>query len=167
MSFIVEQLLKTNLEIDPNEINNNIENSIREKMKNKIEGLCFEDGYVLKDSVKIINKTMGKIVINDNKSSVRYGITYKAKIISPSEGDIMESYISNINKMGVVCYIKIKETDTSQESPIVIMVPRDYFKESIFNIDDLHVGQKMSIIIVGSRVKYRSDKVQVIGKPLE
>ena len=66
--------------------------------------------------------------------------------------------------MGVICYIKIKESDTSNDSPIVIMIPRDYFNESIYNIDDLHIGQKLTVDVVGSRIKYRSDKVQVIAK---
>lgn len=166
MGFSVEQLLETNLEIDPNEINHNLENTIRTKLKDKLEGKCFEDGYIIKDSVKMIGKSMGKIVINDNKSSVRYTIKYKANVISPSEGDVMDTYISNINKMGVVSYIKIKETDTSNESPIVVMIPRDYFNQSIYNIDDLHIGQKLTISVVGCRVKYRSDKVQVIAKCL-
>ncbi len=165
MNLTVEQLLETVLEIDPNEVDNNLENTIRNKLKNKIEGLCFEDGYVIKDSVKMISKGMGKIVINDNKSTIKYNIKYKANIISPAEGDVIESYISNINKMGVVSYIKLKETDTSDDSPIVIMIPRDYFTSSIYNVDDLHVGQKISVTVVGSRIKYRSTKVQVIAKP--
>lgn len=165
MNLTVEQLLETVLEIDPNEVDKNLENTIRNKLKNKIEGLCFEDGYVIKDSVKMISKGMGKIVINDNKSTIKYNIKYKANIISPAEGDVIESYISNINKMGVVSYIKLKETDTSDDSPIVIMIPRDYFSSSIYNVDDLHVGQKISVTVVGSRIKYRSTKVQVIAKP--
>lgn len=166
MGLAVEQLLETNLDIDPNEINNKLESTIRTKLKNKLEGLCFEGGYILKDTVKMINKSMGKIVINNNKSTVRYTIKYKANVISPSEGDSMDTYISNINKMGVICYIKIKETDTSNDSPFVVMVPRDYFNGSIYNIDDLHIGQKLTIDVVGSRIKYRSDKVQVIAKPV-
>ena len=42
---------------------------------------------------------------------------------------------------------------------------RDYFNQNIYNIDDLHVSQKLTSV-VGRRVKYRSDKVQVITKCL-
>ena len=107
---------------------------------------------------------MGKIVVNDNVSSVSYSIKYKAKIISPVEGDIIESYVSNVNKLGVVCYIKLSSGDSSDDSPIVIMVPRDYFEASIYNFDDINVGQKLVVVVVGSRIKYRSEKIQVIAK---
>jgi hypothetical protein len=36
---------------------------------------------------------------------------------------------------------------------------------SILNIDDINVGQKINIVVVGSRIKYRSEKIQIIAKP--
>ena len=164
-TYITEQLLTTNLFVNASQVNKNIDNVIKENLKEQLEGLCYEDGYIVKDSVKIINKSMGKIVVNDNVSSVSYSIRYKAKIISPSEGDIIESFVSNVNKMGVVSYIKLSDVGSSEDSPLVIMIPREYFDQSIYNFDDINVGQKINVVVVGSRIKYRSEKVQVIAKP--
>ena len=163
-TYISEQLLTTNLFVNASQVNKNIDNVIKDNLKEQLEGLCYEDGYIVKDSVKIVNKSMGKIVVNDNVSSVSYSIKYKAKVISPSEGDIIESYVSNINKMGVVSYIKLSEGDSSEDSPIVIMVPKDYFDSSIYNFDDINVGQQLNVVVVGSRIKYRSEKIQIIAK---
>lgn len=166
-TYITEQLLTTNLFVNASQVNKNIDNVIKDNLKEQLEGLCYEDGYIVKDSVKIINKSMGKIVVNDNVSSVSYSIKYKAKIISPSDGDIVESYVSNVNKMGVVAYIKLSEGDSSEDSPMVIMIPREYFEQSIYNFDDINVGQKLNVVVVGSRIKYRSEKVQIIAKPVD
>ena len=166
-TYISEQLLTTNLFVNASQVNKNIDNVIKDNLKEQLEGLCYEDGYIVKDSVKIVNNSMGKIVVNDNVSSVSYSIRYKAEIISPSEGDIIESYVSNINKMGVVSYIKLSEGDSSDESPIVIMIPKDYFDMSIHNLDDIHVGQKLNVLVVGSRIKFRSEKIQIIAKPYD
>ena len=163
-TYISEQLLTRNLFVNASQVNKNIDNVIKDNLKEQLEGLCYEDGYIVKDSVKIVNKSMGKIVVNDNVSSVSYSIRYKAEIISPSEGDIIESYVSNINKMGVVSYIKLSEGDSSEDSPIVIMVPKDYFDSSIYNFDDINVGQQLNVVVVGSRIKYRSEKIQIIAK---
>jgi len=167
LTYINEQLLTTNLFVNASQVNKNIDNVIKDNLKEQLEGLCYEDGFVVKDSVKIINKSMGKIVVNDNVSSVSYSIKYKAKIISPSEGDIIESYVSNVNKMGVVAYIKLSDGDSSEDSPLVIMVPREYFEQSIYNFDDINVGQKLKVIVIGTRIKYRSEKVQIIAKPFD
>jgi len=166
-TYITEQLLTTNLFVNASQVNKDIDNVIKDNLKEQLEGLCYEDGYIVKDSVKIINKSMGKIVVNDNVSSVSYSIKYKAKIISPSDGDIIETYVSNVNKMGVVAYIKLSDGDSSEDSPMIIMVPREYFEKSIYNVDDINVGQKLNVIVVGSRIKYRSEKVQIIARPVD
>ena len=163
-TYISEQLLTTNLFVNASQVNKNIDTVIKENLKEQLEGLCYEDGYIVKDSVKIINKSMGKIVVNDNVSSVSYSIRYKAKIISPSDGDVIESYVANTNKMGIVAYIKLSEGDSSDESPIVIMVPKEYFDMSIYNFEDINVGQKLNVGVVGTRIKYRSEKIQIIAK---
>ena len=165
VSYINNQLLNTNLKILSNELDINIDNTIRSKLKNELEGLCNGDGYIIKDSIQLIHKTMGKVVIHDNNSYINYDITYKAKLISPSEGDIIECYVSNINKLGVILYIKLSDDDVSEDSPLIIMVPKDYFNDSQYNINDINIGQKLRVIVVGVRVKYRSQKIQVIAKP--
>ena len=163
-TYKTEQLLTTNLFVNASQVNTNIDDVIKNNLKEQLEGLCYEDGYIVKDSVEIISKSMGKIVVNDNVSSVSYSIKYRAEVISPSDGDIIQSYVSNINKMGIVSYIKLKEGDSSEESPMVIMVPKDYFDKSIYNLNDINIGQKLNVQVIGSRTKYRSEKIQIIAK---
>ena len=168
MSYSNEQLLTTNLILDSKDLNNDIDNTIKYKLKSQIEGKCHEDGYIIEDSVVIIKKSMGKVLTNNGKSEIKYLITYKAKLISPSEGDEFNVYVANINKMGVLAYIKlnIKENEKSIDSPLVVMIPRDYFSESSRNIEDLTIGQTLNVSIIGCRIKYRSDKIQVVAKPI-
>ena len=47
------------------------------------------------------------------------------------------------------------------------MVPREYFDGSLKNIHDLTVGQTLDVVVIGSRIKYHSENIQVIAKPLE
>ena len=91
MSYISDQLLTTNLVLQSQELNKNIDNTIRLKLKKNKEGRCSDVGYIIKDSINIIHKTMGKLEVYDNISSIKYKVTYKAKIIKPSEGDIIET----------------------------------------------------------------------------
>ena len=168
MSYINEQLLTSNLILNPRDLNDDIDNTIKYQLKEKLEKKCHEDGYIIEDSVKVIKRSMGKVSTNNGKSHIKYLITYKAKLISPSDGDELSIYINNINKMGIIGYIKlnINDGETFNDSPLVIMIPRDYFKDSSKNIDDLTIGQKLDVIIIGSRIKFRSDKIQAIARPV-
>jgi len=112
MTYINEQLLETVLVLDPTDLKDDIHNIIKYKLKENIEGKCHEDGYIIKESVRIVKRNVGNIVTNNGKSEIKYLITYQAKIISPSENDEITIYINNINKMGIIGYIKLDEGDT-------------------------------------------------------
>jgi len=164
--YINEQLLNDNLIIEPKDLNSDIDIIIRDKLKNQVEGVCFKDGYIIPDSVKIINRKIGKIYTLDNKSCIVYNINYKAKVIAPAEGDIIETTINNINKMGAIGYIKVNSEQSIDESPLIIMIPSEYFIDTPYNIDDININQKLNIVVIGLRIKFNSDKIQIIGKPV-
>jgi DNA-directed RNA polymerase subunit E'/Rpb7 len=166
MSYLSEQILTTTLILDPKSLNSDIDSIVRIKLKENVEGKSYEDGYIIEDSVRIIQRSMGKIVTNGKKSEIKYVIKYKAKVIYPSENDEINIIINSINKLGVIGYIRLNEGDTSEESPMLIMVPKEYFSESSRNFDDLTVGQKMDVVTVGVRSKFNSNNIQVIARPL-
>ena len=166
MSYISEQLLTSVLILNPNDLNSDIDSIVRIKLKENIEGKSYEDGYIIEDSVRIIQRSMGKMVTNGKKSEIKYLIKYKAKVVSPSTNDEINIIISSINKLGIIGYIRLNEGDTSEESPMLIMVPKEYFSEYTRNFDDLTVGQKMDVITIGVRSKFNSSNIQVIAKPV-
>lgn len=169
MSFISEQLLTININLKPYEMKNDIDNLIKEKLKCNIEGKCSENGYILKDSIIIIKRSLGKIKTFNQQSIISFLITYKAKVITPTKGLLLDVHINNINKMGIIAYIKLgeKESETFDESPLIIILPKEYFNENTYSFEDLKINQKINITVIGSRIKYNSDKIQVVGKPSE
>ena len=168
MSYITEQILQNKLILSSNDINNDINNMIKLKLKEQVEGKCNSNGYVVNDSVKVIKRNLGEVKTNNGKSEIKYLITYKAKIISLTPGDEVEVYVNNINKMGVLSYIKLnmKDTETFEDSPVIIMIPKEYFTDSSRNFNDITVGQTLNVVILGSRDKYLSDKIQSVARPL-
>ena len=80
--------------------------------------------------------------------------------------DEINIIINSINKMGVIGYIKTKDSDTFEDSPLLVMVPKEYFIDSDLNFNDLLVNQKIDVVTVGSRTKYNTKNIQVIAKPL-
>ena len=164
-TYISEQLLTSTLSINPNELTSDIDNNIKLKLKGNLEGKSYEDGFIIKDSIRIIQRSMGEIVTNNKKSEIKYIIKYKATVISPSENDKLNIYINNINKMGVLGYIKMKHSDTFEESPLIIMIPKEYFEGSSFNFNDINVGQTLDVITVGTRAKFNTKNIQIIAKP--
>ena len=165
MSVVNEQLLTTKLTIPSSQIQKNIDIVVRDKLQSLVEGVCYEEGFILKGSCKVIKRSPGKIVSHNNQAGIQYTITYLAKIISPSPGDIYQVYIDNVNKMGAIAYIRVKSTDTLDESPLIIIIPKKYFEGTRWNLEDLTKNQVITVEVVGERIRYQSKKIQVVAKP--
>ena len=46
----------------------------------------------------------------------------------------------------------------------LIIIPNDIINEGTLNINDINIEQKLQIEILGTRIKYRNEKIQVVGK---
>jgi hypothetical protein len=168
MSFINEHLLTKTLYIRTDIINKDIDNIIRNELNQKMGNICNDEGFVIAGSISLIKRSIGEIITNNNKSMVKYITTFKCKVISPCEGDELECYVHNINKLGVISYIRLglKDIEKFEDSPIISITPNEYFEDSSLNINDIHIGQVIKIKVIGVRSKYNSDKIQIVSKPL-
>ena len=125
--YIKEILFTTSVNLSSRECSQskNIDGLIKYKLKKENENLCNKHGYVMKDSVKILNRSVGKLVTHDNNSMIEYGVSMKVDVIYPCEKDIYTCKIDNITKMGVIGYLSdtdnkynIENSDNSLENII-------------------------------------------------
>ena len=167
--MINEQIINSTLSLSPSDLTGDIDNIIKERLKSEFEGKCHDNGFIIRSSISVIKRSVAIIETHNSLSSLKYNIIFKAKIISPNEGDVIECFVSNINKMGILAHIKIggKNDNGIESSPLIIIIPRNYFDEqSSKNIDDLTINQSLNVRVIGVRTKYKSDKIQVVAKPL-
>lgn len=166
VSYITEQILDEKIYINPHNLNfNNLETTIIKNLINKVGNKCSKNGFIIKDSIEFINKTLGKMVNINNFNKIEYNVKYKAKLILPNKGDIIECIIDNRNKMGIIGYIKknkliqnYKGENTLKESPIIIIVPNNKI-----NNDKLADNNKITIYVQGIRLKFGSEQIQIVG----
>lgn len=165
MTYKTKQSFQTNLNIPSKFLNKDIDNLILIKLKEKYENKCSENGFIIEDSIEINKRNMGKIVTISNKSYISYDIMYNADIIYPTEGDDFEIIVDRINKMGVLGYIKINDNDF-EGSPLIIIIPTEYFNSSTRDINSITKNQKLMIKVLGCRIKFNSKKIQIVAKPV-
>ena len=165
-SYYSNEILTEKIQIDFSEINTkDINTKIYTILKNKIENKCYKSGYIIQNSIKIINKTLGKIVNYDSNSMIEYNIRFSVKIIKPTIDDIIECYISEKNKLGILAYIKYKDiiengkNNGIGESPLLIIIPM----ETIDDIDKYDTNMKIKVVVKATRIKFDANKIQVIG----
>ena len=162
--YISTQTISTDIHISPKDIHSSINEAIYSILVSRVEGLCNQEGYILKDSVKIIQRNMGKIMNINNTSQIIYRIVYQADVISPQKDSNFECYIESITKMGIIGYIKTEQNGGLKESPFLIIIPREYFVDS--DIVDKKVGDKIKVSVLAVRNKYKTTQIQIVAKPL-
>jgi|TARA_B110000495_G_C22936194_1_gene547505 DNA-directed RNA polymerase subunit E'/Rpb7 len=166
-SYVSNQLFTENIKLNLNEINTkNLNLKLYTKICEKIENKCYKEGYILKNSIKLVNKNLGKFINIDTNNYISYDLRFRATIFKPGVGDILECYIDNINKLGIIAYIKYKdiiddytENNGLDKSPLIIIIPN----ESIKDIEKYSITQKIKIIVKAVRFKFNTNKIQLVG----
>ena len=169
MSYVKDQLLSDSISI-PSKIllkSRNVDGIILHTMKKQYENKCSKNGYVVPDSLEIIQRSTGKLNTVNSQSCIIYQINYKIQSILPCKDDIYECIIDSITRMGMIAYLNYKKNKDSEikDSPLLIIIPKEYFTEEN-KITDYSVGDKINIKVLDSRIKYMSTQIQIIGEPL-
>tara|TARA_A100001015_G_scaffold320741_2_gene448283 strand:+ start:1144 stop:1644 length:501 start_codon:yes stop_codon:yes gene_type:complete len=153
--------LTSSINIKPSNLRGDINKIILNILKNRFEGICNKDGYIIKDSIELIERSIGEILTITNESIINYKVTYKADIIFPSEGDEYACYVDTINKFGIIAYLKLSDGDTLKESPFIIIIPKEYIPDDEYN--KININEKLSVRIKSFRIKYNSSHIQVVA----
>ena len=165
-SHIKKQLLTTKIHINSSDIykTKNIDGLIKFNMKKQIEGFCNDNGYVFIDSLKIIKRSHGIIITQNNVSKIEFDITYEINVLLPCKDDKYDCIIESITKMGIIAYMYSNDDTINniQKSPLLFIVPEEYIGDN--DISKFIKGQKINITVVEIRIKYRSSQIQVVGK---
>ena len=131
---------------------------ITDKLKRKVEGKCIKQGYVKKNSVKVISRSVGKIYDGHFTGDIIYKIKYSVEVCNPPESQIIDCVVHNINKMGILAGIG----NNPKDSPLAILLPRhqhqdkDLFKE-------LSLGDSISVEIIGKKFELNDYKIHIVA----
>ena len=150
---------ETTMAISADEINNNIEEILKNRIKADIEGKCIKEGYVRKGSVKIISRSSGRILMSQFNGSIIYTIRYVADICNPTEGMIIKANVINVNKMGVLAY------GGGDEEPYplnILLAKQHHIDMDAFN--EIKEHDTVYVKVIGVRKEFGDTQISVIGK---
>lgn len=152
-----KNILTTKIQLTPQEYNESIDETILEKLKDKVEGKCDSIGYIKPDSVKVVNRGMGEILQGQFNGSCVFYVKYSVDVCSPVEGDIVKCIVININKMGLLC-----ELPDIKPSPLnLILAKQHHMKNS--NFEKVKINDIIEVEIIGVRIEYNEDRILCIG----
>lgn len=132
-------------------IQKNIQASILAQLKMNYEGHCSSEGFVNRDSIAIINYSLGRV--NYIEGGVDYHVTFQADICLPHPGQRFKASVKLRSKVGL----------HAEVPPLKVLIPRDlHFDNEDFEAVKLETDIEFDVI--GCQFKQKDSEIIVLGK---
>jgi len=134
-------------------LNENIDNYVETCLKNKVEGKCIDEGYVKENSVKILKKSVGKLLGSRFTGDITYEILYTANVCKPTVGNVLDCYVKSVNKLGIL----------GNNGPITIIVAKQFHNnENSFN--KISENDVIKVVVIESKYSLNDKEIKIIAK---
>ena len=154
IDIYMENILNRKIKISFNNLGRNIIDILHTKLVYILEGKCAKEGYVKKDSIKILSYSAG-IVEGNN---VIFDVSFQCKICRPVEGQKIKCRAINKTKAGIrACYYRM------DENPIVVFITRDHnYNKDKFK--DVKENDEIQVKVIGIRYQLNDDSISIIAE---
>ena len=143
--------LKRDIHVESKYLMRNMNTSLLAQLKHKYEGVCAPEGYIQRDSLSIVEHSLGRM--NLIKGGLDYSVRFQADICMPHPGQIFRSRVSLKSKIGI--HVDL--------SPMKILLPRDLHIGN-GDFEDVQEKQEIEFEVIGSKFQPRDTEIVVLAK---
>lgn len=148
-----ETLIYKRITLEPNMLNTNLEQHISELVKAKYGNKYLQEGYVKKESIEVIKRSMLQQIPNKFNGDMITNVIFKAIVINPVKGNVIVGKISGINKAGFLV----------NQSPFIINVLiEQHENKALFK--DLKVGDEVRLVVIATKYNQKNNTIMIIAK---
>ncbi len=140
-------------------IGSNIQEHIKIKLISNLEGKCSKEGYIKKNSIRVLSYSAGIVQSN----YIMFDVSFECLICNPVEGQKIKCIIDNITKAGIKAnYYKL------EEKPIIVFITRDHWYNDQTNIfKTAKENDEIYVKVVGSRFQLNDNSISILAEPLK
>jgi DNA-directed RNA polymerase subunit E'/Rpb7 len=159
--IFTSNILHTVVQLQPSEFNDSIDQTILDKLRNKVEGKCDRNGYIKPGSTEIVKRSLGQVLQGNFNGSCNFRISFKVDICNPVEGMVVKVIVKNINKMGLFC-----ELHNIEPSPLSIILAKQHHLKSD-KFENIKMNSIIQVEIIGVKFDYNDTQIKCIGRLTE
>jgi hypothetical protein len=154
---------RTTVILTPNEMNTNFETTILSKLKINYESICSKYGYIKKDTIKIIKRSVGQFKKEHFNANIYFDVICIAEICNPAQGSIIKCKVKAKNSLGVLA------EGYYDNIPILeIIIPKiSAGIQSEVNIETININDEISIEVCGKKYQLFDKHISIIGRAIK
>jgi DNA-directed RNA polymerase subunit E'/Rpb7 len=154
---------RTTIILSPSEINKDFESTILTKLKLNYENICSKYGYIKKDTIKIIKRSVGQLKKEHFNANIYFDVMCIAEICNPAQGSIIKCKVKAKNSLGILA------EGYYDNIPILqIIIPKiSAGIQSEINIDTIAINDEINIEVCGKKYQLFDKHISIIGKAIK
>jgi DNA-directed RNA polymerase subunit E'/Rpb7 len=154
---------RTTIILTPSEINKDFETTILTKLKINYENICSKYGYIKKDTIKIIKRSVGQLKKEHFNANMYFDIICIAEICNPAQGSIIKCKVKAKNSLGILA------EGYYDNIPILqIIIPKiSAGIQSEIDIDTIKIDDEIKIEVCGKKYQLFDKHISIIGKAIK
>ena len=153
----------TNIYIKPSDITKDYDQLFIKKLKNDLEGICTKHGYIKKDSIKIIKRSIGTIIRQHFNGNMLYELNCTADICNPVIGSVTKCKVKNKNTMGLLA-----QGYYNNDAVLEIIIPKiSAGIKSEVDLEKINIGDEILIEVCGKKFVLYDKYISIIGKVIK
>ena len=154
---------RTTVILTPSEINNNFENLILDKLRINYESICSKYGYIKKNTIKIIKRSVGTLKKEHFNANIYFDVICIAEICNPAQGSIIKCKVKAKNSLGLLA------EGYYDNIPILqIIIPKiSAGIQSEINIDTVNINDEIKIEVCGKKYQLFDKHISIIGRAIK
>jgi len=152
-------IITRNITLPISSIGKNIKEIIEQNISFNFEGKCLVEGYIKKNSSKVLTYSSGLI---NRGSQVSFEVIFECEICFPVEGMLIQCVAKNITKAGIKA-----ESSNDIPSPVVVFIAKDHHYNKETQIDyftTIQEGDKFTARVIGQRFELNDKYVSIIAE---
>lgn len=160
-------ILYDKIKIKPNQLSNNIETLLLDKLNNKFSGKCHKHGLIKKNSIKILELIAGQIETFSFQGFIVYEIKFSALICKLPNSLNLIGTIVNKNDFALLCnFTYFEESINEQLTVVEVIIPLSTSEKigSLINLSSVNINDKVQIEIIGNKYSIGDVKISALGK---
>jgi DNA-directed RNA polymerase subunit E'/Rpb7 len=154
---------RTTIILTPSEINKDFETTILTKLKLNYENICSKYGYIKKNTIKIIKRSVGQLKKEHFNANMYFDIICIAEICNPAQGSIIKCKVKAKNSLGILA------EGYYDNIPILqIIIPKiSAGIQSEIDIDTIKIDDEIKIEVCGKKYQLFDKHISIIGKAIK
>lgn len=153
----------TSLQLKTTEIGSNIDDILLKKVKGNLENMCSKHGYIKNNSIKIIKRSIGQLIVQQFNGNIMYNLQCIGEICNPAQGSILKCKIKAKNSLGL-----LGEGFYDNIPILQIIIPKlSAGIQSEIDIDTVKVGDEIKIEVCGKKFLLYDKFISIIGRAIK